>query len=343
MERRSFLKFALGSSVACASGLVYAEGKDAGKPVPEENPDAVGMLYDSTLCIGCQACVYKCREVNGMEMADATDTSSRSEKLDANALNVIQIWKVGEATHKDQTEDGFAFIKRQCMHCVDPNCVTVCPVSAMKKDPVTGIVTNDPDICTGCRYCMVACPFNVPKYEYNNPFGQILKCQLCNQKGVERLDKGELPGCVEVCPTGAVIYGKRSELLVEAKRRLAAKAGDKYGYARQRLDSDDLNFATVPHYQDHLYGEFEGGGTQVLVLSGVPYENLNLPKLDKDATGSRAAHLQHHLYSGMILPAVVLGGLLLRSRKNLAKFHGHDVGDDADVEKADTNTDKGDH
>lgn len=103
------------------------------------------------------------------------------------------------------------------MHCVDPNCVSVCPVSALKKDPKTGIVHYDKDVCTGCRYCMVACPYNVPKYDYNNPFGALHKCELCNQKGVERLDKGGLPGCVEVCPAGAVIFGTREELMAEAK------------------------------------------------------------------------------------------------------------------------------
>ena len=79
------------------------------------------------------------------------------------------------------------------MHCVDPNCVSVCPVGALKKHPVTGIVHYDKDICTGCRYCMVGCPYDVPKYDYDNPFGMIHKCELCNQKGVELLDKGGLP------------------------------------------------------------------------------------------------------------------------------------------------------
>ncbi len=86
-----------------------------------------------------------------------------------------------------------------------------------EKDPKTGIVHYDKDVCTGCRYCMVACPYNVPKYDYNNPFGALHKCELCNQKGVERLDKGGLPGCVEVCPAGAVIFGTREELMAEAK------------------------------------------------------------------------------------------------------------------------------
>ncbi|MEN1799471.1 hypothetical protein AAIH29_30455, partial [Pseudomonas aeruginosa] len=109
-------------------------------------------------------------------------------------------------------------------------------------------------------------------------FGALHKCELCNQKGVERLDKGGLPGCVEVCPAGAVIFGTREELMAEAKKRLALKPGSEYHYPRQTLKSGDTYLHTVPKYYPHLYGEKEGGGTQVLVLTGVPYENLDLPK-----------------------------------------------------------------
>lgn len=133
-------------------------------------------------------------------------TWSNNDKLSPYTNNIIQVWTSGTGVNKDQEENGYAYIKKQCMHCVDPNCVSVCPVSALKKDPKTGIVHYDKDVCTGCRYCMVACPYNVPKYDYNNPFGALHKCELCNQKGVERLDKGGLPGCVEVCPAGAVIW-----------------------------------------------------------------------------------------------------------------------------------------
>lgn len=129
------------------------------------------------------------------------------------------------------------------------------PGLALKKDPKTGIVHYDKDVCTGCRYCMVACPYNVPKYDYNNPFGALHKCELCNQKGVERLDKGGLPGCVEVCPAGAVIFGTREELMAEAKKRLALKPGSEYHYPRQTLKSGDTYLHTVPKYYPHLYGE----------------------------------------------------------------------------------------
>ncbi|VFS33153.1 hydrogenase-2 small subunit [Salmonella enterica subsp. enterica serovar Typhimurium] len=192
---------------------------------------------------------------------EGEQTWSNNDKLSPYTNNIIQVWRSGTGVNKDQEENGYAYIKKQCMHCVDPNCVSVCPVSALKKDPKTGIVHYDKDVCTGCRYCMVACPYNVPKYDYNNPFGALHKCELCNQKGVERLDKGGLPGCVEVCPAGAVIFGTREELMAEAKKRLALKPGSEYHYPRQTLKTDDTYLHTVPKYYPHLYGEKEGGGT----------------------------------------------------------------------------------
>ncbi|MGF1757812.1 hydrogenase 2 operon protein HybA [Photobacterium sagamiensis] len=326
IDRRNFLKIAAGTP------LLAAAGSSEARPNLEPQPDAVGMLYDSTLCVGCQACVFKCREINGIEVnpkAPDAEIHSRNDKLSPYALNVIQVWESGSADNKDQTEDGYAYMKRQCMHCVDPNCVSVCPVSSMKKDPKTGIVTNDPDTCLGCRYCMVACPFNIPKYEYDNPLGQIQKCQLCNQKGVERLDNGLYPGCVEVCPTGAVIFGRRDELLEEAKRRLQAPVNEDYAYPRLEISSQEKHVKPLPAYEQHIYGEFEGGGTQVLVLSGVPQTTLGLPELEETSTGSRSETVQHTLYKGMVLPLAALTGLMYATRRNM-KSHDNDQGKESD-------------
>ena len=319
MDRRKFLKAGMLGGIASSLPVSSAQATETVEPIP----GALGMLYDSTLCVGCQACVAECQNVNHTPVNPKGDqTWSNNDKLTPFTRNVIQVWSDGDGTNKDKTENSYAYVKKQCMHCVDPNCVAVCPVQALTKDPKTGIVKYDPDICTGCRYCMVGCPFDVPKYDYDNPFGEISKCELCNQKGVERLDKGELPGCCHVCPTGAIIFGTREELLAEAKRRLSLLRGTEYDYPRQHVNSTDKYRATVPAYQYHIYGEKEGGGTQVLALSGVPFTNLGLPDLDEIATGSRAAHLQHFLYRGLALPLVALAGLTFMTYKNM---HGDKI------------------
>jgi Fe-S-cluster-containing dehydrogenase component len=280
VNRRNFLKLASagGALLASGTGTSYAAAENQ-PPIP----GAVAMLYDSTLCVGCQACVAECQRVNESALSPKAQTWSANDKLSPYTNNIIQVWSSGDGKNKDQTDNGYAYIKKQCMHCVDPNCVSVCPVQALKKDPKTGVVHYDPDVCTGCRYCMVGCPFSVPKYDYDNPFGKIHKCEFCNQKGLERLDKGLLPGCVE-----------------------ALKRNDPYRHQ-------------VPHYQPMVYGEKEGGGTQVLVLTGVPFGNLGLPALDELSTGERSEHIQHTIYKGMILPFAGLVGLSLIIHRNHKK------------------------
>ncbi|WP_070966098.1 hydrogenase 2 operon protein HybA [Vibrio sonorensis] len=313
MDRRQFLTNAVGS----CSAMMIGTNKSHARPNHSPSPDAIGMLYDSTLCIGCQACVFKCQEVNHLEASPESETSSINSKLSIHTHNVIQVWDAGTGENKDQLDNGYAYIKRQCMHCVDPDCVSACPVSAMTKDPISGIVSHHKEYCVACRYCMVACPYNVPQYEYLDIYGQIQKCQFCNQQGVERLNQGLLPGCVEACPTGAVIYGKRSQLLSEAKRRLLLEAGSDYLYPLQTLDSGDTHRSQVPSYENYVFGEHDGGGTQVLVISGVPFQNIGLPELSNRAVGARAETMQHSLYKGMVLPMALFGAFLLRTRKNI--------------------------
>lgn len=329
MDRRHFFKLATGGLLlAGASPLARAEVKNT-PPIP----GAVGMLFDSTLCVGCQACVTRCQEINrptpGSTSTQPESTWSVNDKLSPWTRNIIQIWRSGDGSHKNQLENGYAFIKKQCMHCVDPNCVSACPVSALRKNAKTGIVEYNADVCTGCRYCMVACPYNVPKYDYNHPFGYIHKCELCNQKGVERIDKGLLPGCTEVCSTGAVIYGTREALLTEARKRLNQAPGSQYAYPRQQVGSSDTYLHDVARYQPSIYGEKEGGGTQVLILSAIPTANFGLPELDPIATGARAEHIQHTLYKGLVLPAVALVGITCLVRRH-SKAEQQDHKEDGD-------------
>lgn len=319
MKRRDFLKAAAGASALCGVSVVEA------RPNLEPAPQAVGMLFDSTLCIGCKACVAACKESNGMPpVADGDiDYYDSARDLSGDTLNVIKVYRDGSGATKDAVQDGFAFEKRSCMHCVDPGCVSVCPVSAMRRDPLTGIVSYHADACIGCRNCTVGCPYNVPQYQYDKTFGQIAKCQMCNQPGVERISKGGITACAEACPTGATLFGSREALLAEAKRRLALKPGEIYNYPLGDVRNPYRRHEkATPVYMPHVWGEREAGGTNVLHIAAIPFDKLGMPPLGERSAASVSEGVQHALYSYFALPAIALAGLTYVVRRNTDKNDG---------------------
>ena len=323
MKRRDFLKASVGGAAAVLTG-----GRVEARPNLEPAPNAVGMLYDAALCVGCKACVSKCKAVNGMAPVIEGDWYSwdSARDLSKDTLNVIKVYRDGEAQVKDRVVNGFAFEKRSCMHCVDPGCISVCPVTALRKDPQTGIVSYHADACIGCRTCMTGCPYNVPQFDYNNPFGEIHKCQMCNQPGVERIDKGQITGCAEACPTGATLFGTRTALLEEARRRMSLKPGESYSYPRGDVRHPDSRYAReAPAYQQHIWGEKEAGGTNVLHISAIPFDKLGMPPLGERSHASISETVQHTIYSYMALPAVVLGGLTYVVRRNMNDDEGDEL------------------
>ena len=203
--------------------------------------------------------------------------------LNANTKNIIKLAESGGQR---------SYMKAQCMHCVEPACVGACMMGALKKREF-GIVTWQGDRCVGCRYCQIACPYNVPKFEWTSANPEIVKCELCHH----RIVKGGIPACVEVCPRKAVVYGTREALLAEAKQRIQDHPG---------------------RYVDKVYGEHDGGGTQVLYLSHVPFEQLGLPTLGDRPVPELVNSVQGTLYKGFIAPVVlygVLGAVIMRNRR----------------------------
>ncbi len=308
IKRRDFLK-----GIAGAAALTLAQPALALAREKSRLPDAAGILYDATLCIGCKACMVGCRKANDLpaETIGPQKLWDNPMDLSARTFNIIKKYENGTGAYKDREINGFSFIKRHCMHCVDPACVSACPATAMTKDPKTGIVSYNKKACIGCRYCQVACPFNIPKFEWDNPFPQIAKCQLCSHL----VAKGRVPGCCDVCPTGASLYGPVAALLEESKRRHKMKPGDYYNFPVSSTTSGLVQYQKSAQYIPHIYGENEVGGTQVIMLAGVPFDKLGLPDLPEKSYVAMAENIQHTLYKGMILPIVALGGLIFLVKK----------------------------
>ena len=291
----------------------------AREPVPRL-PEALGILYDATVCICCKACMSACKEYNHLppDHYDPNGIWDDPIDLSAKTVNIVKLYRNGTAQAKDQEINGYSYIRRLCMHCADPSCVSACPVSALTKDPKTGVVRYNKNNCIGCRYCQIACPYNVPKFQWDQAFPQIVKCQLCDHRSAT----GGYSACCEFCPTGASIFGNVQDLRKEAQRRLSLKVGEFAEYPLQRVDSPDKTHRQVTPYLNHVFGEKEGGGTQVLMLANVPFNKLGLPPLGDESTASHAETLYHTLYKGMIVPYVVLGGLFYLIYKNTT---GHDL------------------
>jgi Fe-S-cluster-containing dehydrogenase component len=300
VDRRFLIK-----SIAAAGAAAAAGGTAQARVRPTAPADALGLLYDTTRCIGCKTCVVACREANNLK----PDTSNAPGRLwdmpmdlNGDTKTIIKLYRSSDGLQR-------SYFKAQCMHCVDPACTNACMIGALQKRE-HGIVSYDPSLCVGCRYCQMACPFNIPKFEWAKAAPKIVKCELCRHRaggaalatigGFSRYPRGKGPGCAEVCPREAVIYGTREELLAEARRRLAANP-DRY----------------VPK----IYGEKDGGGTQCLILSHLPFENLGLPKLTDQPVPELQQTIQHGIYQGFVAPVVlygILGAVMFRNRKKAA-------------------------
>ena len=266
ISRRRFLGWM--SAAGLSGALSAGPARAAGVKHFTGYPGSYGVLFDSTRCIGCRNCEAACNEVNELPAPekpfdDLTILANR-RRTDAKSYTVVNRYE------NTSSGSGPVFRKIQCNHCLEPACASVCFVRAFSKTK-SGAVVYDASVCVGCRYCMVACPFEIPAYEYDKPLSpRVMKCTMCHP----RLLQGKLPGCVEICPKEALTFGRRDDLLKIARRRIS------------RFPS---------RYVDHIYGETEMGGTSWLYLSGVPFGQLGMredlgvtpaPKLTAGALGA---------------------------------------------------------
>lgn len=245
VSRRIFL------GAACASGAATA-ARASGAPSPnavDGGPrESLGMLTDLSLCVGCRKCEWACDEANGQAIGGPEAYESTAVFDSARRTGPTRFTIVNRYTPEESIDP--VHVKEQCMHCLDPACVSACPVKALHKTADGAVLYNE-KLCIGCRYCMIACPFDVPAYEYADPFTpKVRKCTRCHDKYAET---GEAPACASVCPQEAITFGPRDKLLTLARTKIAEQPG---------------------RYVDHVYGEREAGGTNWMYVSPAPFAKL---------------------------------------------------------------------
>lgn len=293
MNRRDLFKV-LGAVGGAAVAARPARAEEAARAGGADDP--VGVLVDTTRCIGCRMCEFGCAHANGQ--ANGLEKPSFDEELTPQRQTTEKRWT---AVQRHVVDGRAITVKRQCMHCLQPACTSGCLTKAMYKT-ADGPVTWRASKCMGCRYCMVSCPFDVPKFEYHSAVPRIQKCQLC----VARVAAGEQPACVASCQAQALTFGRRGNLLDEARRRIYTEPG---------------------RYVHHVYGEHEAGGTSWLYLSAVPFERIGF-RTDLATTGY-PTFAKEFLYA---VPQVdILAPLLLLGLARAAAGRNADAdeGDDA--------------
>ena len=291
LSRRGLLKFGL----ATTSGVAASARPAGASPAAEPSAASMGVLVDTTLCIGCRKCEEACNRRNrlprGTQSFSDRDVLRSFRRPSATAFTVVN--RFPGSPSADQVNVPETYAKVQCMHCLYPSCVSACIVGALTKAH-DGAVLYNSTICMGCRYCQIACPFEVPAYEFDEPLTpRVRKCEFCvdRTKGT-----GADPACAASCPTEALVFGRRADVLAMAKDRLA-----------RRPD----------RYLNHVYGETEVGGTSWLYLTGRPVSEIGLLELPETPPPQFTEAVQHGIFRYGVIPIAfygLLAALMWRNR-----------------------------
>jgi Fe-S-cluster-containing dehydrogenase component len=273
--RRGFIGGAIGAALTAGT-------TEAGSAKHFDGyPGRYGLLHDTTLCVGCRSCEVACKEVNGLPpVEDPVDDPSVFDtvrRTTDTSLTVVNRYVEGENGRPD------VYRKLQCMHCNEPCCATVCPCQAFEKTP-EGPVLYHAELCMGCRYCVMACPYYALAYEYSDPMTpKVMRCTMC----YDLIREGKNPGCADACPMGAITFGEREELIAVARERI-----------RKHPE----------RYIDHIFGEHEFGGTSWMVLAGTPFRSLDL---DEGVTSEPLPAIATSYLGVVPLVITIYPGLLL--------------------------------
>ena len=285
LNRRALLKLGVAAASGVATTALAAGDPQTPKEKLPPSPDYVGVLVDTTLCIGCRKCEEACNRRNHLprtaESFSDRDVLRSFRRPTENAFTVINQFPGSPSA--DQAGVPQTFVKAQCMHCLYPSCVSACIVGALTRTAEGAVIYNT-TICIGCRYCQIACPFEVPAYEFHEPLTpRVRKCEFCYDRAQ---GTGPNPACAASCPTEALVFGRRAELLDMARNRL-----------KRRPD----------RYLDRIYGEKEVGGTAWLYLTGRPIQEIGLLDLPTMPPAQRTEAIQHGIFKYGMIPMAFYG------------------------------------
>lgn len=297
IKRRDFFKLTAAASTTLIAGDALASEHKG----PEAFDKTLGVLVDTTFCIGCRKCEHGCNQANKLSDKDIKAFEDKSV-FQAHRRPTDTAFTVINAFPDPANQEKPYYMKIQCMHCNHPACASACIVGAFKKTE-NGPVTYDPWKCMGCRYCMIACPFQIPAYEYSNALApRVMKCSFCFERVTA---EGKKPACVEICPNEALTFGTRKELIDLAHARIKQAPG---------------------RYIDQVYGEHEAGGTSWMYMAGVDFAKTELPVLDSKPIPEATEKIQHGVFKSFV-PPLALYGLLavaMNAFKNRGKGDDHE-------------------